>query len=105
MNRRGFLAGMAGILATGVAPAVIPSGILMPVRQLWTPTPISGASVVAWLEGNPIKGSYFGDQWSAREMDDLQKLGYPPMAWNTIWVSREELALAYPPKRAQFIAA
>lgn len=33
MTRRGFLAGMAGILAAGVAPAVIGSGILMPVRQ------------------------------------------------------------------------
>lgn len=38
MNRRGFLKGMAGILAAGVAPALIPSGILMPVRQLWTPS-------------------------------------------------------------------
>lgn len=38
MNRRGFLRGMAGILAAGVAPAVIPSGILMPVRTLWKPS-------------------------------------------------------------------
>ncbi len=31
MNRRGFL---AGILAAGVAPAVVGSGILMPVRMV-----------------------------------------------------------------------
>lgn len=36
-GRRGFLRGMAGILAAGVAPAVIGSEILMPVRKLWTP--------------------------------------------------------------------
>lgn len=34
MNRRGFL---AGILAAGVAPAVVGSGILMPTRKLVTP--------------------------------------------------------------------
>jgi hypothetical protein len=34
MNRRSFL---QSILAAGVAPAVIGSGILMPVRKLWTP--------------------------------------------------------------------
>ena len=36
MNRRGFL---AGILATGVAPAVISSGVLMSVRKLIVPEP------------------------------------------------------------------
>lgn len=45
MNRRGFL---ASILAAGIAPYVmssgIASGILMPVRKLWTP------SVVATLD-------------------------------------------------------
>lgn len=34
MNRRGFL---ASILAAGVAPAIVGSGILMPIRKLWTP--------------------------------------------------------------------
>ena len=38
MHRRRFLQGLAGILASGVAPAVLPSGILMPVRKLWTPS-------------------------------------------------------------------
>lgn len=33
-TRRGFL---ASILAAGVAPAAIGSGVLMPVRQIWTP--------------------------------------------------------------------
>ena len=39
MTRRGFLKGMAGILAAGVAPAFIGSKILMPVRELWKPSP------------------------------------------------------------------
>lgn len=38
MNRRGFL---AGILAAGVSPWVMPggvaSGVLMPARQIWKP--------------------------------------------------------------------
>ena len=38
MNRRGFLRGMAGILAAGAAPAILPSGIIMPIRTLISPT-------------------------------------------------------------------
>lgn len=34
MNRRGL---MSGILAAGIAPYVVKAGILMPVRQIWTP--------------------------------------------------------------------
>lgn len=34
MNRRGFL---GAILATATAPAIVSSGVLMPVRKLWTP--------------------------------------------------------------------
>lgn len=37
MNRRSFITGMAGILASGTAPAVIGSGVLMPVRTIWRP--------------------------------------------------------------------
>lgn len=34
MNRRNFLGGMAGILASGFAPAVGHAGILMPVKKI-----------------------------------------------------------------------
>lgn len=43
LSRRSFLKGIAGILASGIAPAAIGSGILMPVRtivrinKLWNP--------------------------------------------------------------------
>ena len=37
MNRRGFLKGMAGILASGFAPAVVGSNILMPVKTIFKP--------------------------------------------------------------------
>jgi len=44
MNRRGFL---GAILVAGVAPAVLSSGIIMPVRTLITPrSPLWGASVL-----------------------------------------------------------
>lgn len=34
MDRRSFLTGIAGILASGVAPAVLPSGVIMPIKKL-----------------------------------------------------------------------
>jgi hypothetical protein len=34
MNRRGFL---SGIIAAGMAPAVVGSGILMPLGKVWVP--------------------------------------------------------------------
>lgn len=34
MNRRGFL---QSILAAGVAPYVVSSGVLMPVKKIWVP--------------------------------------------------------------------
>lgn len=34
MNRRGFIGAM---LAAGAAPYIVRSGILMPVKKLWTP--------------------------------------------------------------------
>ena len=36
-SRRQFLGGLAGILLSGCAPAVLPSGIIMPIRKLWVP--------------------------------------------------------------------
>jgi hypothetical protein len=34
ISRRGLL---QGILAAGMAPAIVKAGVLMPVRQIWTP--------------------------------------------------------------------
>lgn len=49
LTRRGFLKGMAGILAAGAAPAIITRpGLLMPVRKLWTPEYPQAA---AWFDG------------------------------------------------------
>lgn len=48
MNRRGFLRGIAGILAAGVAPAVIGSNILMPVRKILLPDSVQS---VAYFNG------------------------------------------------------
>lgn len=45
MNRRGFL---SGILATGMAPAVVGSGILMPLGKVWAQDAV-GATEVYWL--------------------------------------------------------
>lgn len=36
---------MAGILAAGYAPSVLPSGIIMPIRKLWTPPRITTATI------------------------------------------------------------
>jgi hypothetical protein len=37
-TRRGFLGGLAGVLAAGFAPAAIGSGVLMPVRKIVAPS-------------------------------------------------------------------
>ncbi len=41
MNRRNFLRGMAGILSAGYSASVLPGGVIMPIRQLWTPNSYS----------------------------------------------------------------
>lgn len=48
MNRRGFLGGLAGILAAGVAPAAVGSSIIMPVRSI-VRTPPMGI-IGPWLQ-------------------------------------------------------
>lgn len=58
MNRRGFLKGMAGILASGVAPYVCTTaGVLMPVKAIalpWRTVPFFGPSGGYWVgQGNP----------------------------------------------------
>ena len=52
MDRRGFLKGMAGILASGIAPAALPSGIIMPIRQIIVPQSlyITGTQILATQE-------------------------------------------------------
>jgi len=46
MDRRRFITGLAGIFAAGYAPAVLPSGVIMPVRKLWTPALPGGMAMM-----------------------------------------------------------
>lgn len=48
MDRRGFLRGLAGCFAAAAAPAVLPSGIIMPVRQIIVPPPIMPMEIGTW---------------------------------------------------------
>lgn len=94
MNRRGFLKGMAGILAAGVAPAVLPSGVIMPVRNLWTPR-----IVITGKDGidRPLsEWSLDGLQWTENEIKLLQENPQPPYIIRRTWVSRESLSKMYP---------
>lgn len=43
MKRRTFLTGLAGILASGIAPAVIRSGVLMPMHRIILPDELTPA--------------------------------------------------------------
>lgn len=62
MDRRGFLRGMAGVLAAGLAPAVLSSGVIMPIRQLIVPGLIlwgdgihdDTAALQAFFDGKPV---------------------------------------------------
>jgi hypothetical protein len=55
-TRRGFLAGLSGILAAGFAPAAIGSGVLMPVRKIVAPGhPLFHGNLTLW---NGLELSY-----------------------------------------------
>lgn len=84
MNRRGFLSGMAGILAAGIAPAFIANAMPIVVRPLWTPSrTILRADL--YRDGvfiDEIVGpiDYAGTQWATR----------------TRWVDGDEFRRLYP---------
>jgi len=60
MNRRSFLTGMAGILAAGSAQWVVQSGILMPVRKVWTPEySWAGHTITITAEFTEFAGTYY----------------------------------------------
>ncbi len=56
MERRGFL---RGILAAGMAPAVVKAGVLMPLGKIWTP--------VSGLIYDPIN-----DMWAKSSNIDMR---------------------------------
>ncbi len=65
MKRRGFLKSM---LAAGVAPAVIGSGILMPVKEIIIPTGCTcgadnGNLILCICSWNPSEGAEWGDMF------------------------------------------
>ena len=51
MTRRGFLGGLAGVLAAGMAPAIIhnPMKIVVPKRRIWTPASLANFNRVGQL--------------------------------------------------------
>jgi hypothetical protein len=55
MNRRGFL---GAILATATAPAIVSSGVLMPVRKIWTPAEPFFFAIDEGLRWNAVDGRY-----------------------------------------------
>ncbi len=61
MKRRDFLKSM---LAAGVAPAAIGSGILMPVREIITPNYDGMRVIINWGDREEIRAvSGFGGDW------------------------------------------
>ena len=70
VTRRGFLQGMAGILAAGVAPAAIGSNILMPVKTLWKPE-----TGLLWGQTGHFEGVRVIEGY------DLGRPGYDYSAW------------------------
>jgi hypothetical protein len=67
MNRRGLL---SSILATGMAPAIGHAGILMPVRKIITPAPLSLG--VDWGAGDQLAGMLrYTDRLTASDVEDV----------------------------------
>jgi hypothetical protein len=80
MNRRGFL---ASILAAGVAPAAIGSGVLMPIKRIVLPEyleivdPTVNALIYATLYPMEI-GRYEGFRYiTSQQMQELRLLPRP----------------------------
>lgn len=104
-SRRGFLQGMAGILAAGVAPAAIGSNILMPVRKIWTTSgtfknftvPAGVRRVILTFAGCSIdgEGSYLVQLGSASEVEDS---GYCAMATSDTGANRVGSTTGFPMK-------
>lgn len=71
MNRRNFITGMAGILASGFAPAVIGSGVLMPVRKIFVPPPLSINMIPRTVIS--IRDAYMLElnEWARREVNRI----------------------------------
>ena len=67
MNRRGFLGAM---LAAAVAPAVVKSGVLMPVRPIWTPPVWMGMDF--GVEDFTAQAYFDGAQWQEHMLDALR---------------------------------
>ncbi len=93
MNRRDFLRGMAGILATGFAPAVVGSGVLMPVRTILTidPIPWSGRRMQALLDQL---------EWANQEVQricGLEAMIYGYAYMKVKYISMDEMKRRYPP--------
>lgn len=55
MQRRFVLTGLAGIFASGIAPAVISSGILMPCKKIIIPTRVDPG---IYVETPALSGKY-----------------------------------------------
>lgn len=70
MTRRGFLKGLAGILAAGVAPAVLPSGVIMPIKKLWVPEEKILVPQV-FVTGNP-GGTSWVKIWYERDGKEME---------------------------------
>lgn len=86
MNRRRFL---QSILAAGVAPCVMSSGIargvLMPARKLWTPDQgLFAGEVGVWNNVKIILPPVTDLQWSEEEISAMRALGPQPLIINRI---------------------
>jgi hypothetical protein len=95
-TRRNFLTGLAGILASGFAPAAVGSGVLMPVRKVWTPRWVGmdfgsdSWGMVHWVEQRADGTLVFKERvisrdeamWSPQELAAMPRR--PPLVLNMI---------------------
>lgn len=80
MKRRSFL---AGILAAGMAPAAVGSGILMPVRKVWVPpAPKVFSGIDLGFDDRGILTLYdgAGNLLTTMELPSVVRIGDMPVA-------------------------
>lgn len=81
MTRRGFLQGIAGILAAAAAPAIITTpGLLMPVKKLWIPPAAQSMAMfngrIWWISNDglstfTVSGLQLADRWEATPLPSI----------------------------------
>jgi hypothetical protein len=92
MNRRHFLTGLAGILASGVAPAVLPAGSIMRVKSILLP-----GDDFDWESYSVVIDPWHGLRWTDEEIAVIKRIQAENPRRPTLTINRLAQYIRLPP--------